>query len=34
MWKYDVSEQNDQVAADWSQEPIPLPPQPQLCNKS
>jgi len=29
MWKYDESEQNDQVAADWPQEPIPLPPQPQ-----
>jgi hypothetical protein len=30
MWKYDESEQNDQVAADWPHEPIPLPPQPQL----
>lgn len=33
MWKYDESEQNDQVAADWPHEPIPLPPQPQLGQK-
>jgi hypothetical protein len=30
MWKYDENDQNDQVAADWPQEPIPLPPQPQI----
>lgn len=29
MWKHKFEEQDDQIAADWPQKPIPLPPQPR-----
>jgi len=29
MWKYDATERDDQIAADWPSKPIPLPPQPE-----
>jgi|GEM_PF-6392566 len=29
MWTYDDNERDDQIAADWPQEPVPLPPQPE-----
>lgn len=28
MWKLNAAEYDDQVAADWPQKPIPLPPMP------
>ncbi len=29
MWKLDAADYDDQIAADWPQKPIPLPPMPQ-----
>lgn len=28
MWKLNAAEYDDQIAADWPQKPIPLPPLP------
>jgi hypothetical protein len=29
MWKFNAAEYDDQIAGDWPQKPIPLPPMPR-----